>query len=96
MIDFRKRPTYDFILARLFMRQTKLIKDWRSNYLYLYHANAMTRVSTLKHSHKDVNNTLVEEYDSWTTINSRVPMWKYAKAYCWMCGALYHNNLLEE
>ena len=54
MVDFAKKAAYDLFLGRPFKRQSKLSQDWGSNDLYLRHANAMTRVSTIDHFYKDV------------------------------------------
>ena len=54
VVDFGRKTAYDIILGRPFMRQIKMIQDWGSNHLYLRHAHAITRVSTINHSYKDV------------------------------------------
>lgn len=35
MVDFGKKPNYEIILGRPFMRQLKMIQDWGYNYIYL-------------------------------------------------------------
>ena len=76
VVDFGKKIAYDIIIGRPFMRQIRLIQDWGSNYLYLQHANAITRASTIDHSYKDVQETPIREYDS-TTSHSKPPAWEH-------------------
>ena len=79
VIDFRRKTAYDIILGRPFMRQIKMIQDWGSNHLYLRHSNAITKVSTIDHSYKDVCETPIREYDSITS-QSQAPAWEQARA----------------
>ena len=64
VVDFGRITAYDIILGRPFMRQIKMIEDWGSNHLYLRHANAITRVSTIDHSYKDVHETPIRDYET--------------------------------
>ena len=61
VVDFGKKPNYEIILGRPFMRQLKMIQDWGYNYIYLHHPNATTRIDLRDHSYKDVVNTLVRD-----------------------------------
>ena len=65
VVDFGKKPNYEIILGRPFMRQLKMIQDWGYNYLYLRHTNATTRIDMRYHSFRDVViNTPVRDYVS--------------------------------
>ena len=67
VVDFGRKIAYDIILGRPFMRLKKMNQDWGSNHLYLRHANAITRDSTIDHTYKDVRETPIREYDSVTS-----------------------------
>ena len=61
MVDFGRKIAYHIILGRPLMRQIKIIQDWGNNHLYLRHANAITRVSTIDHVYKDAYETPIRE-----------------------------------
>ena len=73
VVDFGRKTTYELILGRPFMRQSKLIQDWGKNHLYLKHTHALIRVNIVDHSYKDVKENPIDEYASITTHRSRVP-----------------------
>ena len=83
VVNFGKEIAYDIILGRPSMRQIRLIQNWGSNHLYLRHSNGMMRVSTINHYFKDVKQTLLEEYDLLTTLNSSLRALEQAKAHLW-------------
>ena len=66
MMDFGKKPNYEIILGRPFMRQLKMIQDWGYNYIYLRHAHATTCIDLKDHSYKDVAHTPVRDMISRT------------------------------
>ena len=61
VVDFGKKPNYEIILGRPFIRQLKMIQDWGYNYIYLRQPSATTRIDLRDHSYKDVLNTLVKD-----------------------------------
>ena len=79
MVHFGRRIAYDIILGIPFTRQIKMIQDWGNNHLYLRHANAITRVSTVDHSYKDVRETPIRDYDTITS-QPEAPTWDQTKA----------------
>ena len=68
MVDFGTSPNYKIILGRSFMRQLKMIQDWGFNYIYLRPNEAITRISLLDLSYRDVARTLIEDYEPTTLI----------------------------
>ena len=50
------------------MRQLRMIQDWGFNYIYLQQNEAITRISLIDHSYRDVARTPIEDYESATLI----------------------------
>ena len=61
IVDFGKKPNYEIILGRPFMRQLRMIQDWGYNYIYLRQPGATTRVDLRNHSYKDVLGTPIRD-----------------------------------
>ena len=76
VVDFGSRkPNYEIILDRPFMRQLKMIQDWGYNYIYLRQPSAMTRIDLRDHSFKDVVNTPVKDMVSTIAQDESVRSW---------------------
>ncbi|RYA73426.1 hypothetical protein DD594_28665, partial [Enterobacter cloacae complex sp. 4DZ1-17B1] len=65
----------EFILGRPFMRQVQLIQDWRNNYLYLNQLGSITRVNLQYHTYRDVLKTPIQELDSVSSAETKLPSW---------------------
>ena len=73
IVDFGKKPNYEIILERPFMRQLKMIQDWGYNYIYLHHPSATTRIDLRDHSYKVVLNAPVKDMVSTIGEEESVP-----------------------
>ena len=85
VVDFGKKPNYEIILGRPFMRQLKMIQDWGYNYLYLRQTNATTRIDLRDHSSKDVANTPARDYVS-IVGDDTTPSWLIQQQPLWFCN----------